>query len=61
METQPFQKVPEKGRIGLEPQRFSLSLGYIRVSLIAQLVKTPPAMQETLVQFLGPEDPLEKG
>ena len=30
-------------------------------SLIAQLVKNPPAMQETLVQFLDPEDPLEKG
>ena len=25
-----------------------------------QLVKNPPAMQETLVQFLGWEDPLEK-
>ena len=31
------------------------------VSLIAQLVKNPPAMQETLVRFLGWEDPLEKG
>ena len=30
-------------------------------SLIAQLIKNPPAMQETLVQFLGQEDPLEKG
>ena len=30
-------------------------------SLIAQLVKNPLAMQETLVQFLGQEDPLEKG
>ena len=30
-------------------------------SLIAQLVKNPPAMQEALVQFLGQEDPLEKG
>ena len=30
-------------------------------SLIAQLVKIPPAMQETLVQFLGWEDLLEKG
>ena len=29
-------------------------------SPIAQLVKNPPAMQETLVQFLGQEDPLEK-
>ena len=30
-------------------------------SLVAQLVKNPPAMQETLVQSLGREDPLEKG
>ena len=30
-------------------------------SLIAQLVKNPPAMQKTLVQFLGQEDLLEKG
>ena len=30
-------------------------------SLIAQLVKHLPAMQETLVRFLGQEDPLEKG
>ena len=29
--------------------------------LIVQLVKNPPAMQETLVRFLGQEDPLEKG
>ena len=29
-------------------------------SAIAQLVKTPPAMQETPVRFLGQEDPLEK-
>jgi len=28
---------------------------------IAQLVKNLPKMQETLVQFLGWEDPLEKG
>ena len=31
------------------------------VSLIAQLVKNPPAMQETPVRFLGWEGPLEKG
>ena len=30
-------------------------------SLVAQLVKNPPAIQETLVQFRGQEDPLEKG
>ena len=27
---------------------------------MAQMVKNLPAMQETLVQFLGQEDPLEK-
>ena len=36
---------------------FSLSWA----SLTAQLVKNPPVMQETPVQFLGWEDPLEKG
>ena len=29
-------------------------------SLVAQLVKNLSAMQETLVQFLGQEDPLER-
>ena len=29
-------------------------------SLVSQLVKNLPAMQETPVQFLGPQDPLEK-
>ena len=33
----------------------------LRVSLIAQLVKNTPAMQETWVRFLGQEDPLENG
>ena len=32
-----------------------------RASLVAQLVKNLPAMQETPVQFLDWEDPLEKG
>ena len=32
-----------------------------RASLIAQLVKNPPGMQETPVQFLDWEDPLQKG
>ena len=30
-------------------------------SLVAQTVKNLPAMQETWVQSLGQEDPLEKG
>ena len=32
----------------------------LRASLIAQLVKNLPAIQETPIQFLGQEDPLEK-
>ena len=32
-----------------------------RAFLVAQMVKNPPAMQETWVQSLGWEDPLEKG
>ena len=30
-------------------------------SLVAQLVKTPPPLQETPIRFLGQEDLLEKG
>ena len=33
----------------------------LETSMIAQLVKSLPTMQETLVSFLGREDPLEKG
>ena len=32
-----------------------------RASLVAQMVKSPSAMQETWVQSPGGEDPLEKG
>ena len=32
-----------------------------QASLVAQLVKNLPAMEETPVQFLGQELPLEKG
>ena len=41
-----------------------LSFTYFKwrgASLIAQMVKNPPAMREIQVQFLGREDPLEKG
>ena len=30
-------------------------------SLMAQLVKDPPAVQDTLVRSLGRDDPLERG
>ena len=36
-------------------------LQYSWISLMAQLVKNPPAMKETWVQSLVWEDPLEKG
>ena len=39
-------------------QTLSLNLG---ASLVAQMVKNPPAMWETWVQSLGREDPLAKG
>ena len=32
-----------------------------RASLVAQIVKNPPVVQETWVRSLGQEDPLEKG
>ena len=34
---------------------------YSWASLVAQLAKNPPAMWEIFIQFLGWEDPLEKG
>ena len=42
----------------LNSQRVLISTN--RASLIAQFVKNLPAVQETLVRFLGQEDPLEK-
>ena len=38
-----------------------LSLKLRRASLVAQMVKNLPAMQETWIQSLGWQDPLEKG
>ena len=42
-------------------QKKKFVLMYSWASLIAQLVKNPPAMQKTLVQSLSWEDTLEKG
>ena len=39
----------------------SLHFRVQRASLVAQLVKNPPAMRQTWVWSLGCEDPLEKG
>ena len=51
--------IPGSGRSAGEGIGYPLQDSW--ASLVAQLVKNPPAMQETLVQFLGQEDPLEKG
>ena len=40
---------------------FTKVYGLYWASLIAQLVKNPPTMQENPVWFLGQEEPLEKG
>ena len=40
---------------------FQLQYSYTEVSLVAQIVNNPPAKQETWVQSLGWEDPLEEG
>ena len=42
-------------------ERPTTPLQYSWASLVAQLVKNPPAMRETWVRSLGWEDPLEKG
>ena len=42
-------------------QKFNLICSHTRASLVAQIVKNPPAMRETWVLSLGWEDSLEEG
>ena len=51
--------IPGSGRSPGEGIGYPLQ--YSWASLVAQLVKNPPAMRETWVRSLGWEDPLEKG
>ena len=51
--------IPESGRSPGEGIGYPFQ--YSWVSLVFQMVKNPPAMQETPVQVLGQEDSLEKG
>ena len=51
--------IPELGRSHGEAIGYPLQ--YSWASLVAQLVKKLPTMQETWVQSLGWEDPLEEG
>ena len=49
-------------QIGSEDKMYrNLSCCIVEASQVVQMVKNLPAMQETLVQSLGLEDPLEKG
>ena len=50
--------IPGSGRSG---EGIGYPLQYSWASLVAQLVKNLPAMQETWIRSLGWEDPLEKG
>ena len=54
-----MDSIPGSGRSPGEGIGYPLQ--YSWASLVAQLVKNPPAMWETWVQSLGWEDPLEKG
>ena len=47
--------------LGLQPPTLASSLILLRTSLVAQMAKNLLAMQETWVQSLGWEDPLEEG
>ena len=51
--------IPGSGRSAGEGIGYQLQ--YSWASLVAKLVKTPPAVRETRVRYLGWEDPLEKG
>ena len=59
-----WSECPNRGKskrtMGVSPWGFGEAPPLLtRVSLVAQLVKNMLAMQETLVQFLGQEDPRE--
>ena len=51
--------IPGSGRSPGEGIGYPLLCSW--ASLVAQLVKNPPAMQDNWVRSLGWEDPLEKG
>ena len=51
----------QAGGSGFQKPEFRCSFMTLGASLLAQMVKNPPAMRETWVPSLGREDPLEKG
>ena len=64
MKTQHFEKLQKKKKIQKRQQGSNIIFIIINIylyhSLVAQMVKRLPAMQETWVRSLGQEDPLEK-
>jgi len=57
-----FDLLAVQGTLKRSPvPQFIWCSAFLWASLVVQLIKNPPAMQETTVQFLGQEDPLEKG
>ena len=58
MDSDRSRKTPDSGILTL---RDNLLLPGVSASLVAQSIKNPPATQETWVQSLGWEDPLENG
>ena len=50
--------IPGSGRSPAEGKTYPLQ--YFWASVVVQLVQNPPAMQDTWVQSLGLEDPLEE-
>ena len=64
LKAQIFKKLKLKKKsanINTTTQSIRLKRIFMKVSLMAQMVKKSPAMQETQVPSLGWEDPLEKG
>ena len=65
LENQSIKFAPQKLKLEnimlIRRMKFNVYSQRYGASLIAQLVKNLPATQETLVRFLGQEDPLGKG
>ena len=55
--------IPGSGRSPREGIGYPLQYSWAdkESQLVSQLIKNVPKMQETPIQFLGQEDPLEKG
>ena len=57
----PNTATTKKKKKKIKYSSFPLNRGYLAASLVAETVENPPATQETWVQSLGWEDPLEEG